>query len=61
MDDLQVIYNAVCISHISYACYIPRPSHPPWFDHPTNIWWNVQAVKFLIMQSSLSFRHFLPL
>jgi hypothetical protein len=21
------------ISHVCHACYIPRPSHPPWFDH----------------------------
>jgi hypothetical protein len=23
------------------VCYIPCPSHPPWFDHPNNIWWGV--------------------
>jgi hypothetical protein len=28
----------VCISHIPHACYMPRPSHPHWFDHPRNIW-----------------------
>jgi hypothetical protein len=28
---------------------MPRQSHPPWSDHPNNIWWNVQVMK-LIMQ-----------
>jgi hypothetical protein len=26
----------VCIPHLSYECYMPRPSHPPWFDHSHN-------------------------
>jgi hypothetical protein len=30
--------NCVCISHLSHACYIHRPSHPPSFDHANNIW-----------------------
>jgi hypothetical protein len=29
-----------------------RPSHPPWFDHPNNIWWRVQIMELLIMQFS---------
>jgi hypothetical protein len=28
---------------------MPCPSHPPWFDHPNNIWWSVQIIKFLVM------------
>jgi hypothetical protein len=31
-------------------------SHPPhllWFNHPNNIRWRIQAVKFIIMQFSL--------
>jgi hypothetical protein len=39
----------------------PRPSYPPWLDHPSNIWRRVQVMKFLIMQSSPVSRHFLPL
>jgi hypothetical protein len=27
-----------------------RPPHPPWFNHPNNIRWRIQAVKFIIMQ-----------
>jgi len=29
--------NFVCISHLSHACYMSRPSHPPWLDHPNSI------------------------
>jgi hypothetical protein len=28
-----------------------RPSHSYWFDHPKNIWWGVQIIKFLFMWS----------
>jgi hypothetical protein len=28
-------------SDISHACYMPRPSHPLWLGHPSNIWWVV--------------------
>jgi hypothetical protein len=30
-----------------------HPSHPPWFNHPNNIRWRIEAVKFIIMQFSL--------
>jgi hypothetical protein len=26
-----------------------RPPHPPWFNHPNNIRWRIQAVKFIII------------
>jgi hypothetical protein len=29
----------------------PTPTHPPWFDRPNNIWWRVQIVQLLIVQS----------
>jgi hypothetical protein len=29
--------NPVRISHLFHACYMPRPSHPPWFDDCNNI------------------------
>jgi hypothetical protein len=51
----------MCISHISHACYTTHQSHPPLFDLPNNIWWSVQVMKLLIMQSSPASRHFLPL
>jgi hypothetical protein len=28
--------NFVRISKLSYACYMPRPSHPRWLDDPNN-------------------------
>jgi hypothetical protein len=29
-----------------------HPPHPPWFNHPNNIRWRIQAVKFVTMQFS---------
>jgi hypothetical protein len=42
----------LCGFHITHVCYMSCPSHLPWFDHPNNIWWSIQVMKFLIMQSS---------
>jgi hypothetical protein len=53
--------NSVCNSHLFHASYMPRPSHTHLFDHPNNIWWSVQVMKLLIMQSSPASYHFLPL
>jgi len=44
--------NFVYISHLSHACYMPRPSHPPWLDHPNRIRWSLRVMKLLIMLSS---------
>jgi len=35
-----------------HACYMVHPSHLPRFDHPNYIWWSLQVMKLLIMQSS---------
>jgi hypothetical protein len=35
------------VSHMSH------PPQPPWFNHPNNIQWRMQAAKFIIMQFSL--------
>jgi hypothetical protein len=35
-----------------HTCYIRRPSHSYWFDHPNNIWSAVQIIKLLIMYFS---------
>jgi hypothetical protein len=51
----------VCIFHLSHTCYTHCPSHPPRFDHPNNIWWRIQIMKFLIMQPSPASLHFLSL
>jgi hypothetical protein len=29
---------------------VPRPSHPPRFDHSNNFWWKVQTMQLLMMQ-----------
>jgi hypothetical protein len=26
-----------------HICYMFRPSHPPWFDHPNSIWYSPAA------------------
>jgi hypothetical protein len=44
--------STACISQLSHPCYMPHPSYPPAFDHPNKIWWSVQVMKLLIMQSS---------
>jgi hypothetical protein len=46
-------YNFVRISHISYAYYMPLPSHSPWFVHPSNTFsveskvWSCSLCNFL--------------
>jgi hypothetical protein len=37
----------VCM-HACHACYMPRPSHPPRFDHLNNIWRGVQTELYTI-------------
>jgi hypothetical protein len=44
--------NPVCTSPLSHACYMPYPSYSSWVDHPNNIWWGLQILKFLFMYSS---------
>jgi hypothetical protein len=44
--------NFVWISHLFHACCM---SHCPWFDHPNNVWWNMEVMKLLIMQTSPAF------
>jgi hypothetical protein len=40
---------------------MPNPHHSPSFDHPNHIWWSVQSMKLLIMQSFPASHHFLLL
>jgi hypothetical protein len=44
--------NPVNTSPLPHACHMSRPPHPPWFNHPNNIRWRIQAMKFIIMQFS---------
>jgi hypothetical protein len=38
-----------CISHLSHACYISCPFHPPWFYQPNNKLWSVKVMKLFNM------------
>jgi hypothetical protein len=44
--------NPVNTFPLPHACYMSRPSHPLWFNHPNNIRWRIQAMKFIIIQFS---------
>jgi len=45
--------NLVCISHLSHACYMPRPSQLPWLDQNDNIWWHLEIMKLVCINSRL--------
>jgi hypothetical protein len=45
--------SCACTSPLPHTCHMPRPSLSSWLDHPHNIWWGVQFMKLLIMQSFL--------
>jgi hypothetical protein len=44
-----------------HSCYMPFPSHPPWFDNSNYTWRRVQAMKLLLMQFSPTSCHFISL
>jgi hypothetical protein len=54
VSSLQVFWGEKksVLIFLSHVCYMPHPSHPPWIDYPNNIWWSIQVMKPLIMQSS---------
>jgi len=52
--------NFMYISHLPHACNMLRPSHPPWYDHSSDIWQSGEVMKPLCMQSSPPSCHFLP-
>jgi hypothetical protein len=35
------------LSNQNFGCYLPRPSHPPLFDHPNNIWRRLHIMELL--------------
>jgi len=55
-----MVFRLKRISHLLNACYMPLPSHTPWHDQ-RNSTRSVQIMKLLIMQSSPSSCHFIPL
>lgn len=40
------------ISLPSHACNVPCPPNSSWYDHPNNIWCELQKMEHLIMQFS---------
>jgi hypothetical protein len=44
-----------------HSSYMPYPCQSSWFDHPNDIWWGVQSIKFLVMQSSPLLCYLVPL
>jgi hypothetical protein len=52
-SSLQTSQPKPC-KHLSppHACHMSHPPQPPWFNHPNNIRWRIQAAKFIIMQFS---------
>jgi hypothetical protein len=44
--------NSVCAPYRVHTCYMPCLSTSSWLDHPNDIWWGVQSIKLLVMQSS---------
>jgi len=53
--------NPVCTSTLPHTCYIARPPHSSWFDHPNNNGWAVQIIKLHIMQFSAFPCYLVPL
>jgi len=45
--------NPVNTSPLPHAYHMSLPPHPPSFNHPNNIQWIIQAVKFIIMPLSI--------
>jgi len=52
--------NFVQISHLSHACCISCPSYSPLLEYPSNVCRSIWFMK-LLMQSSPTLCHFLPL
>jgi len=52
---------SICTSPVPHMCYMPRSSHSSWLHYPINIWWGIQIMTFLNMQSSPVPSDLLPL
>jgi hypothetical protein len=42
----------LCVSQFPHACYLSHQSHSSLFHHPSNIWYEVQIIKILILLCS---------
>jgi hypothetical protein len=45
-------------STLSRTCYMPRPSHSSWFDHPHNIGWAVLIILLCLCILIVMFMYF---
>jgi hypothetical protein len=41
-------------THLSHACCLPHPSHPPLFDHYNSIWWTHEGVSQIFRAESIT-------
>ena len=44
--------NSVCVFLISHMCRIYRPSHPPRFSRPNNMWWGANIMGLIMLFSA---------
>jgi len=45
-SSLQIFQPKYCMHFSSLPCVLHAlPPHPPWYDYPNNIWWNVHVMK----------------
>jgi hypothetical protein len=49
--------NPVWTSRVSHTCNMPRPYHYSWYDHPKNIWREIQVLFNVIFPRDLSVPH----
>jgi hypothetical protein len=47
--------NPVNTSPLPHACHMSSPTHSPLFNHPNNIRWRIQAVKFRTLYGTRKF------
>jgi len=52
--------NPVNTSPLPHACHMSRSPHSPWFNHPKNIRWRIQAMQ-LIPSNPICLRSILTL
>ena len=43
--------NPICTSPLLHTRYMSCSSQASWFDHPNDIWWEVQSIKLLVTYS----------
>jgi hypothetical protein len=41
--------DPVNTSPLPHPCHTSCPPHPPWYNHPNDIQWRIQIMKFIII------------